>query len=68
MQCANTACDARFKPRNGRLFYLHVPHGKSHPIRHFWLCRGCSTKFTVEVVGDHTRLRTITAPHHNHHH
>jgi hypothetical protein len=58
LKCANTACEQHFHIKTGRLFYLRIPRGKAaHHIRHFWLCQTCSTIYTVELDGNHPKIR-----------
>lgn len=56
-KCANTNCRAEFDFRHGRLFRIALPHSESGAesrglnAAHFWLCDGCSVKYSVEFRG-----------------
>lgn len=54
--CANPDCRLSFNYREGRLFRFHkaYPTGSrppnTHAVQHFWLCRECSAKYTLEYA------------------
>jgi len=52
-QCANPDCSKSFDYQQGRFFRFPVnvkgrKHGNGHSVQHFWLCRSCSEKYTLE--------------------
>jgi hypothetical protein len=63
-KCANPSCAASFEwLAGGKLFRFrresgqHIPTdgndadaSESHPVRHFWLCEGCSNVYRVDYV------------------
>ena len=62
-RCTNSNCATPFDYRQGRFFRfrMHDPKGKApanaHSVRHFWLCKACSERYTLEYR--HNRCELI---------
>lgn len=54
--CANPDCRLSFNYQEGRLFRFHKAYQPSqrppntHSVQHFWLCRNCSAKYTLQYA------------------
>lgn len=57
-ECANPQCRAPFDYRSGLYFRFHKIQRpgelrpNTHCVQHFWLCRGCSTEYTLNYQAD----------------
>lgn len=56
--CANPECAAPLEYGQGHFFLFRLNHPpneapiNSHSVQHFWLCRKCSTSYTLECRKD----------------
>ena len=69
-KCANPDCTAKFSFREGQLLRFQADCSESlpapangKPVRHFWLCKGCSETYRLEYHQDRGLLLIAGSPH-----